>query len=172
MPWTPLFPQMDFGEPIFENLKRIIKRDQTAALAWANGGAGLEDFARILSCERVSKEFPALAIIPRGDDPKLIEDGHVDQTLDVLMEIAITSRKPEAMELELRRRVRAIRMIVMTATVLTPQDVLLNVGANHSSVSLEIGQAVYEQARDNAEVSGLYYRSAYALFTFEFSQGG
>lgn len=170
MAWTPVFEIVDFGLPIIGNLQRIIERDQAEALRWANGGTDLTPFARVLLCERIAQKFPSLAIFPRGDAPVIGDDEQsIIQEMELLFEISLNSTKPNDMTLELMTRVRALRMILLTATA---ADVMLNVGAPNSGLTMELGQAFYEQLREHETQNGLYYRSAYCLATFNFHQGG
>lgn len=168
MPWTPRFPNMDFGEPILDNLERIFKRDQVEALTWANGNVALTPFERILQCERVSDKFPSLAIFPVADNPTLSEDAvFIDQELRCSVEIACSSTKPNELARELMKRVNAVRQMVLTAD---EDDLLLNVGIPHGPLELQLGRAVYEQVREHETKKGLYYRSAFVTFTFKFNQ--
>lgn len=168
MPWTPRFPNMDFGEPVLANLERIFKRDQIEALTWANGNVAMTAFERILQCERVSDKFPSLAVFPVADAPKLNEEVlFIDQELRVSVEIAVSSTKPNELALELLKRVKAVRQMVLTAD---EDDLLLNVGTPHGGLELEIGRAVYEQVREHETKKGQYYRSAFCTFTFKFTQ--
>jgi hypothetical protein len=173
MPWTPLLPDVDFGLPLLDNVKTVIERDQTAALAWAAAKtpavASLADFARVLKCERVSKQFPSLAIFPVGDAPELGEEGaSVDQHIIFGFEVAVTNRKPESLAEDLRKRVAAVRMIVLSASM---ADLMSDI-ESAARLTIELGPAQFEQVREHEEFAGLYYRSAFFTITFRYVQTG
>ena len=169
-------PDVDFGLPLLDNLKTIIEQDQAAALAWAAAKlpvvASLENFARVLKCERVSNRFPSLAIFPVGDAPELGEEAEsVDNSVVFGFEIAITSRKPDALTEELRKRVAAVRQIVLTASQKYQTD--LTVGIESATfIEVKLGPAQFEQVREFEDDAGLYYRSAFLTITFRYLQTG
>lgn len=168
--WEPAFPEMDFGEPIIANLLKIFARDQAPALRWANEGADLVPFVRMLQCERVSEKFPSLAIFPTDDSPTLGEEDYfIDQVFSVMVEVALNSTKPNELALELFRRVKAIRMMVITAH--QKDQLMEGVGGDPDNAELVLGRAVYEQVRQHETKKDQYYRSAFVPFTFKFKQG-
>jgi hypothetical protein len=169
MPWTPILPNADFGLPLISNLKAIVERDQTEALAWAAAKAPvistLADFARVLECERISNKFPSLAIYPVSDAPDF-EDG-ITQVSVIGFEVEVTGRKPEELARELQKRVAAVRMMAVSA----PNDLIVGM-LNTSKIIYSFGAAQFEQVRESQTDTGLYYRSAVFTITFRFVQGG
>jgi hypothetical protein len=173
MPWTPALPDVDFGLPLLENLKAVFERDQTEALAWAAAKtpaiASLENFARILKSERVSKSYPSLAIFPVGDAPELgAEAVSLDQHVVFGFEIEVVSRKPEALVEELRKRVAAVRMMVLSAS---RADIMSGV-ESATWPMIELGPAQFGQVRESEETAGLYLRSVFLTITIRYLQTG
>ena len=173
MPWTPLLPNIDFGLPLLENLKAVIERDQAEALAWVAAKvptvAELPIFKRVLKCERVSKEYPHLAIYPVSDAPDFGDEGaSFDQPCVFGFDVAISSRKPEELVEELRKRVAAVRMMVLSASM---ADLMAGV-QNASNLIVEFGPAQFEQVREHETDAGLYFRSAVFTITLRYVQTG
>ncbi|MGE0131875.1 MAG: hypothetical protein AB7U82_27645 [Blastocatellales bacterium] len=172
MAWTPALPDVDFGLPLLENLVTVIERDQAEALAWAAAKppvvASLASFARVLKCERVSRQFPSLAVYPVTDAPDFGDDGaSVDSPCVFGFEVAVTGTKPEELAEELRKRVAAVRMMAISS----PADLVAGI-VSVSKLIIEFGAAQFEQVREHETTAGLYYRSATFTITLRYIQTG
>jgi hypothetical protein len=173
MPWAAELPQIDFGLPLLDNLITIAKRDQVGALAWVAARppavASLKPFAKILKCERVATDFPALAIYPVDDEPEA-GDSDVSFNLEVKFgfDVEVTGEKPEALTEELRKRVAAVRMMFLSASM---EDLMLHVEGT-TGLILKFGRAQFGQVQQVVNKNGLYFRSALSTITFKYLQVG
>jgi hypothetical protein len=75
MPWTPQQQVIDLSQ-LADNLLGYIEANQTAALSWANGGAGLDDFAKFYTnaSGRLQTIFPSLMILTQRAEEDLAGD--------------------------------------------------------------------------------------------------
>lgn len=169
MPWTPAYPDINFGLPLIDNIVAVIERDQAEALAWANDDTAMTSFVRIHKCERVSNKFPSLAIIPLSDEIDFVNDG-ILQDYEFAFEIANTSTEPGALTEDLRKRVAAVRQMILAASA---EELTADIAANTRSPLIKtFGKALYEQVRESDEQAGRYYRSVFLTITFRYLQHG
>lgn len=97
MPWTVPAFETRLLAPVLWNLRRVIKRDAAAALAYFNAGASLPDFVRVGKARRVNEtESPLCLVIPRGSD--LAEDAdaaRIEQRHGAEIEVSLLGPDPD-----------------------------------------------------------------------------
>lgn len=117
MTWAAKIPFAGV-EPIIENLIAIVERDQTEALAWANGGSGLDDFEQISRARRADAKYPYLAIFASDTDLRQgDEERSLDQAHRIVMEIVVIGSDPEALTGTLHKYTKAVHQMVISASV-------------------------------------------------------
>src|SRR3954470_13382744 len=72
MVWTPKANVIDLTQ-VADNLLGYIEANQTDALIWANGGTGLDDFAKFYTnaVGRLQTQFPSLMILTQRAEADL-----------------------------------------------------------------------------------------------------
>lgn len=99
MSWTPAQNVIDFTA-VIDNLLGYIEANDADALAWANGGEPLEEFAEFYSSitGRIATKFPQLIVLSQAHS---VEEGETDNgevlvvKLPLVFEGAIKGRNAE-----------------------------------------------------------------------------
>lgn len=161
---------MVLGLPLGKNMADAITRDGDAATTWANGGPGLAPYQRVLLCERVSTRFPYVAVFPQHVQvTPTVEPGYSEVVCDTFVECVCSGQNPEELTIELQTR-----MVALFQLLLSMNESDLMKGIDYASYTLPLraarAEAFYGEIFTDRTEQGLYYRSAYWVYTIAYQQ--
>lgn len=135
MPWDPQFKVID-QRPLAANILSYISDNQTDALNWANGGPGLDDFAKFYTnaSGRLQTQFPCLMVLSQGLGTDLTGDG-LQSAFQIVLEGAVSGTDPDTLVDNTKRYAMAVESMVLNM----PSDEF-TLGANqyHKGFVIEI----------------------------------
>lgn len=156
MAWTPKY-NTKLQQPIIDNALRVIKRDEAEALSWAHGGEGLDPFKVHETARRVFKDFPALVLMTVEADPEENDDeGLLQVTHEVLVEIALTGEDPTSLEQKVREYAAAVAMILITAD---SQEFSVGTASEGMSTYVQVRNIRTGETLVHKTNAGLYYQN-------------
>jgi hypothetical protein len=96
MAWDPQLNVIDLT-PVIDNLLGYIRDNQSDALFWANGGAGLDDFQGIYpnASGWLSSLYPYVLVLVQEDEGETEGDTLLSTTLRLRLEVAVTGTKDD-----------------------------------------------------------------------------
>src|SRR4051812_38784505 len=113
MAWPPQSKANVFDvAPLADNLLGYIESNQTDALAWANGGSGLADFAKFYTnaSGRMQTTFPSLLILGQRIESDLEEAMQADWQL--VLEGAISGPNTDQIVADAKRYGQALESML------------------------------------------------------------
>lgn len=118
MAWNPEINTLD-ESPVIDNLLAFILANQTEALAWANGGAGLEDFKELYSSAngRLGSRFPHLMIVNAASAENNQET--TANVFQILIEGALTGPNADAVTTKEYLYAKAVKSMLANVPVAT-----------------------------------------------------
>ena len=138
-------------EPFVSNLLQIFERDQTKALLWAGRGEELEEFQVFNNTRRLNQRWPAISVIARREEEPLDDtDAFFHKNLaDVEIEVkGAPNGDPNALALELIRRVRAVKAMIKAGRV---EDYTADMGSDFGGMTVSFSPVVYTSFIDKTK---------------------
>lgn len=134
MPWTPEFKVID-QRPLATNLLAFIETNQTDALAWANGGPGLADFAKFYTnaSGRLQTQFPCLMVLSQGIGTDL--EDQLASAFQIVLEGAISGPDPDVLVDNTKRYAMAVESMVLN---MTSDEFTENTNQYHKAIVTEM----------------------------------
>lgn len=128
MPWDPTFKVID-QRPLAQNILNYIGTHQTAALSWANGGPGLDDFAQFYTnaSGRLQTVFPCLMVLSQGLGTDLTGD-QVQAAFEIVLEGAVSGPDPDALVEKTKGYAMAVESMVVN---MPSDDLVINTNQYH-----------------------------------------
>jgi hypothetical protein len=170
MAWQALYPEMVLGLPLGKNMADAILRDGDAATTWANQGKALVPYQRVLLCERVSTRFPYVAVFPQHVQVvPTVEPGYSSVVCDTFIEVVASGQKPEDLTVEIQTR-----MVGLFQLLLSMDESELMAGIDYASYTTPLrgsrAEAFYGEIFTDRTEAGVYYHSAYWIYTISYEQ--
>jgi hypothetical protein len=113
MVWAPRANVIDLTQ-IADNLLAYIADNQTDALIWANGGTGLDDFAKFYTnaVGRLQTQFPSLMILTQRAEPDLSGEILLSR-LEVTLEGTIAGNETDTLVRDAKIYAKAVESMIM-----------------------------------------------------------
>lgn len=113
MAWTPAAKIIDLV-PVADNLLAYIQANQTDALEWANGGPGLNDFAKLYTnaSGRLQTMFPSLMILAQAEEPDIAGEVLLSG-LQLTLEGTISGGDADQLVLDTKKYAKAVASMLM-----------------------------------------------------------
>ena len=166
MPWTPAYNLVSI-ECLASNLLAIFKRDQVAALAWANLIMTLPPFMYFGIARRVDQQiFPSCLALPvRMPMTQSPDEQAVQMRQEITIEIAAVGPDPEKLAHEILTRTRAVTAMVLSAS---PMDIFEGVTTGaFGGLVWDIQEiAINQFPRQNAQGQYLSLSQLLAVFSY------
>jgi hypothetical protein len=166
MPWTPAYNLISI-ECLATNLLAIFRRDQAAALAWANPSAALQPFMYFGIARRVDQQiFPACLALPvRLPMTQSPDEAAVQMRQEITIEVASVGPNPEVLASEILTRTRAVTAMVLSAS---PMDIFEGVTTGaFGGLVWDIQEiAINQFPRQNAQGQYLSLSQLLAVFSY------
>ena len=133
--WNPQFKVID-TRFLGQNILDYIETNQEDALTWANGGAGLDPFAKFYTnaSGRLQTIFPSLMILAQTNETDLTGD-QLQADFDLVLEGTVTGSDPDDLVANTKKYAMAVESMLLN---ITSDELTEDSNQYHKGFSLEI----------------------------------